>query len=58
KEVYREAYTEHQKEILEREFNQKEFIERKDRDRISNETGLDDRQIKFWFQNRRVKERK
>ncbi|ESO10458.1 hypothetical protein HELRODRAFT_91790, partial [Helobdella robusta] len=58
KEIYREVYTVHLKKILEREFKQKKFIERKDRDRISNETGLDDRQIKFWFQNRSVKARK
>ncbi|ESO10457.1 hypothetical protein HELRODRAFT_127695, partial [Helobdella robusta] len=58
KEIYREVYTVHQKKVLEKEFNQKKFIEKKDRDRISNEIGLDDRQIKYWFQNRRVKARK
>ncbi|ESN95727.1 hypothetical protein HELRODRAFT_86432, partial [Helobdella robusta] len=46
------------REVLEREFNQKKYINVRDRDRIACETGLSNRQIKFWFQNRRAKIKK
>ncbi|ESO02737.1 hypothetical protein HELRODRAFT_148593, partial [Helobdella robusta] len=57
-ESYRMVYTARQRDILEMEYRSKEFIDRKDQIRIAEKTGLDDRQIKFWFQNRRVKDKK
>ncbi|ESN93978.1 hypothetical protein HELRODRAFT_147207, partial [Helobdella robusta] len=44
--------------VLEREFSQNQYINRSDRERIVNETSLTSRQVKYWFQNRRVKEKK
>ncbi|ESO01288.1 hypothetical protein HELRODRAFT_148587, partial [Helobdella robusta] len=57
-ESYRMVYTAHQRNLLEIEYKSKGFIERKDRERIAEQTGLDDSQIKYWFQNRRVKDKK
>ncbi|ESN95723.1 hypothetical protein HELRODRAFT_153650, partial [Helobdella robusta] len=51
----RECYSNEIREVLERECSQKNYISVQDRDRIAYETGLSNRQIKFWFQNRRAK---
>ncbi|ESO01286.1 hypothetical protein HELRODRAFT_153685, partial [Helobdella robusta] len=57
-ESYRIVYKAYQKEILEREYSVKEFISPDDQNRIAKETGLDTKQVKIWFQNRRAKTRK
>ncbi|ESN95729.1 hypothetical protein HELRODRAFT_127698, partial [Helobdella robusta] len=55
---YRERYSDEIREVLEREFSQKKYIDVRDRDRIAFETGLSNRQILFWFQNQRAKIKK
>ncbi|ESN89953.1 hypothetical protein HELRODRAFT_91177 [Helobdella robusta] len=55
---YREGYSVEILNVLEREFSQNQYINRIDRERIVNETRLTSRQVKYWFQNRRVSEKK
>ncbi|ESN95717.1 hypothetical protein HELRODRAFT_127706, partial [Helobdella robusta] len=55
---YRERYSDEIREVLEREFSQKKYIDVRDKDRIAFETGLSNRQINFWFQNQRAKIKK
>ncbi|ESO01287.1 hypothetical protein HELRODRAFT_148126, partial [Helobdella robusta] len=57
-ESYRMVYTNYQRDLLEMEYRSKEFIDKKDRERIAGQTGLDDSQIKYWFQNRRVRDKR
>ncbi|ESN89947.1 hypothetical protein HELRODRAFT_92666 [Helobdella robusta] len=57
-EFYREGYSVEILNVLEREFSQNQYINRIDRERIVNETSLTSRQVKYWFQNRRVSEKK
>ena len=55
---HRQPYTELQIAALEREYEKKCFIGRFEREDIARDLGLSDRQVKIWFQNRRVKDKK
>ncbi|ESO09684.1 hypothetical protein HELRODRAFT_92220 [Helobdella robusta] len=57
-EFYREGYSVEILNVLEREFSQNQYINRIDMERTVNETSLTSRQVKYWFQNRRVREKK
>ncbi|ESN93453.1 hypothetical protein HELRODRAFT_148585, partial [Helobdella robusta] len=58
KDHHRTAHSPGQIEKLENEFVKNNFLDASRRDRISAETGLDINQVRYWFQYRRVKERK
>nr|AKA60532.1 EGL-5 [Bursaphelenchus xylophilus] len=54
----RQTYQRYQTTILEGKFQQNSYVSKKQREELRNQTGLSDRQIKIWFQNRRMKAKK
>lgn len=54
----RQPYTKSQINNLEREYRSNNFITRQKREHIARDLKLTDRQVKIWFQNRRVKDKK
>nr|CDS32024.1 homeobox protein DLX 3 [Hymenolepis microstoma] len=54
----RRPFSAEQIEILEAKFQEKRHLGCKEREELGAQTGLDESQVKVWFQNRRTKERK
>ena len=54
----RTIYTEEQLEALEAKFSMNQYIVGDDRVILADELGLNVKQIKIWFQNRRIKQRR
>lgn len=54
----RQTYSKYQTAVLETVFQTSKYIVRSKRQQMSAELNLTERQIKIWFQNRRMKEKK
>lgn len=52
------TYQRFQTSILENKFQQSSYVSKKQREELRAQTTLNDRQIKIWFQNRRMKAKK
>ncbi|EFP04249.1 CRE-EGL-5 protein [Caenorhabditis remanei] len=54
----RQTYQRYQTSVLEAKFQQSSYVSKKQREELRLQTQLTDRQIKIWFQNRRMKAKK
>lgn len=55
KERYRTVYSAQQKKALEDAFNEHNFLKPERKKELMEETGLTNKQVLYWFQNRRAK---
>ena len=56
--VLRTCFTQWMKELLEASFSKCHYVSKKDKKQLAYDLQVTEKQIKIWFQNRRVKERK
>ena len=56
--ILRRRYSKAQTDALVRKYNENKYLSRTDMALLSSETGLSMVQVKIWFQNRRLKDRK